>query len=105
MVRIQLSSNYQVVELTYDTWDAVNRDEVSAATELVNELGLNVNVKTVNGNVNATVQTSRRPPQRKPGYTPATRKQLDYLDSLGIPYEDGISKQEAWRLTQEYSGY
>lgn len=99
MVRIQLASNYQVIELTYDSWGAVNREEVAAATELVNVLGINVNV-------NAGAQAARRPqPRKQPAYVPATRKQLDYLDSLGIPYEEGISKQEAWRLTQEYSGY
>lgn len=111
MVRIQLSSNYQVVELSYDSWESVNREEVDAATELVNELGAAVDVKGP-----ARQGTAINPPQRParparpaarrvPAYEPATAKQLAYLDSLGVPYEDGISKQEAWQLAQEYQGY
>ena len=39
MVRIQLSKNFQVVELTYENWESVDTDELKDATNLVNELG------------------------------------------------------------------
>lgn len=104
MVRIQLSSNYQVVELTYDSWAAVNREEVDAATKLVNELGAAVDVKGP-ARQGAAINSPQRPVRPAARRVPASAKQLAYLDSLGIPYKDGISKQEAWQLAQEYQGY
>ena len=41
-VRIQLSSNFQVIELTYENWESVCTDELDDATNLVNELGSKV---------------------------------------------------------------
>ena len=42
MVRIQLASNFQVIELTYENWGSVDTDELDDATNLVNELGSKV---------------------------------------------------------------
>lgn len=41
-IRIQLASNFQVVELTYDNWSDVNYQEVADATTMVNRLGSEV---------------------------------------------------------------
>lgn len=46
MVRIQLASNFQVVELTYENWEDVDTDELDDATNLANELGAKVNSST-----------------------------------------------------------
>lgn len=51
-VRIQLSSNFQVVELSYETWLDVNKPEVEEAVKLVRELGESINVKHNRTNVN-----------------------------------------------------
>ena len=57
-VRIQLASNFQVVELTYDSWSEVDEVEIVQATDLVNELGQNVvnEIKSKNASKEAEVQ-------------------------------------------------
>ena len=42
MVRVQLSSNFQVVELHFDSINDVDPIEIVKATDLVNQLGKNV---------------------------------------------------------------
>lgn len=44
MIRIQLSSNYQVVELTYDNFDSMGVDDLETAVNLVNSLGNRIQV-------------------------------------------------------------
>ena len=41
MIRVQLSKNFQVVELTFDSFSdmEINTDEIDQAVELVNRLG------------------------------------------------------------------
>ena len=58
-VRIQLASNFQVVELTYDNWNTVNQAEVEAATSLVNKLGSTVinDIKKANTTNTTSKQT------------------------------------------------
>ena len=41
-VRIQLASNFQVIELTYDDWDAITAEEIGQAVDLINKLGKEV---------------------------------------------------------------
>lgn len=92
-VRIQLASNFQVVELTYNDWNEVNADEVEAATELVNKLGNEVvnDIKT------------NKSESKKPEEELATPGQVKYLVSLGVIEEVAkkMTKKGAWKYLQE----
>ena len=92
-VRIQLASNFQVVELTYDNWDEVNPEEVKQATEMVNDLGKNVvnDIKT------------NKVESKKPEEELATPGQIKYLVSLGVSEEVAkkMTKKGAWKYLQE----
>lgn len=92
-VRIQLASNFQVVELTYDDWDEVNADEVEAATELVNKLGKDV----VND-----IKTSKPTNEKKEDMI--TDKQLKLLvGKFGVDANKikHLTKKEAWNMINE----
>lgn len=86
--RIQLASNYQVVELEVENAN-VDSPEIQDAINLVNYLG-------------ATVQADNK--GKKPGkktVAPENRasdKQLRVLDAMGIDYDENITRQEAWKL-------
>lgn len=89
-VRIQLASNFQVIELTYDSWEDVNTDELNDATNLVNELGSKVknDIKTKTENKKEEM---------------ATEGQIKFLKSLGVSESDAkkMTKKEAWKYLQE----
>ena len=94
-VRIQLASNFQVVELTYDSWSEVNETEVKQATEMVNELGKNV----VND-----IKTSKQPNESKKSEEEmSTPGQIKYLVSLGVKKSEAkaMTKKEAWSYLQK----
>lgn len=90
-VRIQLASNFQVIELTYDSWDDVNPDELTDATNLVNELGSKVKneIKT------------KEPKIVKEEM--ATEGQIKFLCKLGMNEKDAkkMTKKEAWQWLQD----
>lgn len=93
MVRIQLASNFQVVELTYDSWDDVIQDEVTEATDLVNQLG-----KTV---VNDIKTATKAKESKKEDEEKATPGQIKYLkEKFGIDASK-MSKKEAWTTLQK----
>lgn len=90
-IRIQLASNFQVVELTYDTLDDVKTGDIKQATDLVNQLGKEVinDIKTSNN---------------KPAEEKATKKQVDLLvGKYGCLRQDMVklTKKEAWKLIND----
>ena len=90
-VRIQLASNFQVVELTYDSWKDVNPDEVAMATEMVNSLGS----KVVN-----EIKTKKSDEKKE---EMATEGQIKFLEKLGVKEEKAkkMTKKEAWQYIQD----
>ena len=91
-VRIQLSSNFQVIELTYENWGSVDTDELNDATNLVNELGSKVknDIKTA-----PKTQESKKEEER------ATPGQINFLkNKFGID-ATGMTKREAWEKLQQ----
>lgn len=92
-VRIQLASNFQVVELTYDSWSDVDYQEVAHATSMVNRLGSEVvnEIKT-----NKTKES-------KPNEKMATEKQIDFACSLGLSREkaEKMTSKEIWKWLKE----
>ena len=93
-VRIQLSSNFQVIELTYDNWGSVNTDELNDATNLVNELG---------SKVKNDIKTAPKTQESKKEVEMATEGQIKFLVKLGIPEEFAktMTKKEAWTKLQK----
>ena len=91
-VRIQLSSNFQVIELTYENWGSVDTDELDDATNLVNELG-----SKVKNEVKTKTQESKKEAEM------ATEGQIKFLVKLGIPEEFAktMTKKEAWTKLQK----
>ena len=87
-VRIQLSSNFQVIELTYENWGSVDTDELNDATNLVNELG---------SKVKNDIKTAPKTQENKKEEM-ATEGQIKFLVKLGIPEEFAktMTKKEAW---------
>ena len=91
-VRIPLSSNFQVVELTYENWANVDLEEVSEATELVNGLGQ----KVIN-----EIKTAPKTQESKKEEERATPGQINFLkNKFGID-ATGMSKREAWEKLQK----
>lgn len=90
-VRIQLASNFQVVELTYDCWEEVDQVEVNEATELVNFLGKQV------------INEIKTKSENKPKEEMATEGQIKFLKSLGVDESAAkkMTKKEAWKYLQE----
>lgn len=92
--RIQLASNYQVVELEIEASSTENikaRAEVQNAIELVNYLG-----ETVQNDKNP--KNAKKPAKKNNTENLATEKQLNMLDKMGISYSEDITRQEAWKL-------
>jgi Holliday junction resolvasome RuvABC DNA-binding subunit len=91
-VRIQLASNFQVVELTYDDWSEVNYHEVSLATEMVNRLG---------GEVVNDIKSNKKEEQKNEEM--ATEGQIKFLKSLGVNEDDAkkMTKKEAWKYLKD----
>lgn len=101
-VRIQLASNFQVIELTYNSWGDVNTDELTDAINLANELGSKVknDIKT------------NKPVENKPGKKTgkkaednvemASESQIEWLVNLGLTRKEAkaMTKGEAWQYIQ-----
>ena len=102
-VRIQLASNFQVIELTYDSWNVVDKDELENAINLANEVGSKVknDIKT-----NKPVE---KKPEKKPGKKAednsemASESQIEWLINLGLTRKEAkaMTKGEAWRYIQD----
>ena len=93
-VRIQLASNFQVIELTYENWGSVDTDELNDATNLVNELG---------SKVKNDIKTAPKTQEGKKEVEMATEGQIKFLVKLGIPEEFAktMTKKEAWTKLQK----
>ena len=95
-VRIQLASNFQVVELTYDSWEEMDIREVNEATELVNGLGQSVKneIKT-----KPSKEEKKEEPVEK-----ASEKQINFAVKLGLDKAkaESMNKQEVWKWIQEH---
>lgn len=97
-VRIQLASNYQVVELTYDSWNDVCQEEVASARDLVNSLGAEVvNDGKKPGQKNQVKSQSHS--SKTDSREGPTEKQISMLRSFGMREETiaALSKQDAWQ--------
>lgn len=92
-VRIQLSSNFQVVELTYSAWNDVNNLEINQAAELVNLLGSQV-----------TNEPKQKGSSKKRYEELATKGQVSYLVGLGLDESEAknMSKTEAWEYINKH---
>lgn len=97
-VRIQLSSNFQVVELTYNSWEEANLYEVEEATELVNRLGSEVVNEIKTKKTEPTVTTE----EKKPNAELASEKQIKYAVQLGCDESKAkqMTKTEIWSFIQ-----
>lgn len=73
MIRVQLASNYQVVELTFENWKEVDVIQINEAVKLVNKLGKEVE-NTPSGRTAA-----KKPEENKP-----SEAQIAYAISLGV---------------------
>lgn len=93
-VRVQLSSNFQVVELTFNSLkdEDFKAEELNQAIAIVNELGSKVknDIKTA-----PKTQESKKEEER------ATPGQINFLKSkFGID-ASGMTKKEAWTKLQQ----
>ena len=91
-VRIQLASNFQVIELTYENWGSVDTDELNDATNLVNELG-----SKVKNEVKTKTQESKKEEEM------ATEGQIKFLVRLGVKEEVAktMTKKQAWLFIKD----
>ena len=92
-VRIQLSSNFQVLELTYSAWDEVNNLEINQAAELVNLLGSQV-----------ANEPNKKGSGKKRIEELATKGQVSYLVGLGLDESEAkkMSKTQAWEYINKH---
>ena len=90
MVRIQLSKNFQVVELTFDSFKdgEFNAEEVNQAVELVNRLGDLIDPST---------KTASSAPKMENPPTPA---QLSLCKKLNIDVK-GKDKEQVRQMIKE----
>ena len=94
MVRIQLASNFQVVELTAESIDKINSAELEQAIAIVNDLG-----KKVINDIKTAPKTKES--NKKDGEEKATPGQIKYLkEKFGIDASE-MSKKEAWTTLQK----
>ena len=93
-VRIQLASNFQVVELTYDDWSEVNYEEVSLATDMVNRLGSEV--------VNEIKTKKKEEKQQNDDEPMASEKQIRFACKLGLSETKAkkMTQKELWQWIQ-----
>ena len=94
MVRIQLSSNFQVVELTFNSFKdgEFNAEELNQAIAIVNDLGKRVinDIKTA-----PKTQESKKEEER------ATPGQINFLKNKFGVDATGMTKREAWEKLQK----
>ena len=88
MVRIQLSKNFQVVELTYENWESVDTDELKDATNLVNELGDSIDPSTKTASSASKMEN------------PPTQPQLSLCKKLNIDVK-GKDKDQVRQMIKE----
>ena len=110
--RIQLASNYQVIEFNLELDDEAvltsDHPDVADAITFINEVG-----KLVEQPAKAAPQrktTPRKAPERRERSSGkvemASEKQLDFLEGLGYDGEDGweLTKEQANKKIRELQG-
>lgn len=90
-VRIQLASNFQVIELTYDDWDEVTDEELEKATNMVNNLGQIVK---------NDIKTNKKEESKE---ELATEGQIKFLKELGLTEKEAkkMTKKQAWQYIKD----
>ena len=93
-VRIQLASNFQVIELTYDSWEDVTMDELELATDCVNRLGKQV--------INDIKSASKAQEFKKEEKITDKQKAL-LVGKFGVKASDltNCTKKQAWEMINE----
>ena len=99
MVRIQLASNFQVVELTFDSLKDGDFDaeELNQAIKIVNELG-----KRVINDIKTAPKSEQKEKEKKEEL--ASEGQVKFLTGLGVKEEEAkkMTKKDAWKYIQEH---
>ena len=95
-VRIQLSSNFQVVELTGESWMDIDEELIEHAIKTVNRLGKRV----INDIKTAPKSTTINKNKNENGEEKATPGQIKYLEKFGIDASE-MTKKEAWETLQK----
>ena len=97
MVRIQLANNFQVVEITGETFSAITRQEIEEAIDLVNELAGRVDVQTKP----ATTKNNKADTSSK--RTPSS-SQINYAVGLGLDRSkaENMTKKELWEYINNH---
>ena len=95
MVRIQLANNFQVVEITGETFSAITRQEIEEALDLVNELARRVDVQTKPATKNKADTSSK--------ITPSS-SQINYAVGLGLDRikAENMTKKELWQYINNH---
>ena len=90
-IRVQLASNFQVVELSYEDFKSINQEEINNAIELVNKLGKEV--------VNEVKTKKESKPIQK-----ASESQIKYAVSLGLDEDDAreMDRKDVWAYIQKH---
>jgi hypothetical protein len=99
-VRIQLSSNFQVLELTYSTFNDIIEEELNDAIKLVNKLGLEVSADIKKPSSKKGEKASNRSSSKKG--EKASDRQISYAISLGLDEDEAydMTKEEIWAYIQ-----
>ena len=111
--RIQLASNYQVIEFSIELEEeavlTVDHPEVASAIEFINEVGKLVEQHVKNparAKAQAKPQSQRKSSSTNGKVEMASERQLDFLEGLGYDGEDGweLTKEEANKKIRELQG-
>lgn len=89
MIRIQLSNNFQVVELSIEKLDELDNKMIERLINMVNYFG--ENVKPINQQ-NTTNKKSEM----------ATEKQINWLKNLDVEIPPNLTKDKANKLIKKY---
>lgn len=91
MVRIQLASNFQVLELTAESVFNIDFDELERAVEVVNELG-----SKVKNDIKTAPKTTENEKRKKDEL--ASEKQIKYAVNLGLDEKEArkMTKGQIW---------
>lgn len=96
-VRVQLSSNFQVVELYFDSINEINPVDIVKATDLVNQLGKNV--------INEIKVPNKKETKKETNTVEMiSEKQIECLTKFGhMTVEDAkkLTKAEAQQLIKD----
>lgn len=96
-VRIQLASNFQVVELTGESWMDIDEEDLEHAVKIVNDLGKKVINDIKTAQKTTTKENSKKGEKRKKD-EPASEKQVKFAVSLGLEEEKArnMTKGQIW---------